>query len=83
MDKLRARFSKSPPPTDFKWIDLVCLLESIGFHVENGQGSRRCLVGHFNGVERRINVHEPHPSGIVKRYVIREISQKLLDWHLK
>lgn len=57
-------------------------MEGIGFELKQARGSRRSFVGQFNGVERRVNLHEPHPTGILKAYVIREVSQRLRDWQL-
>lgn len=81
-DKLRDRFLSSPPPQDFNWDDLVALLEGLQFTLHNRGGSRRCFSGCFDGIERSISLHEPHPSGIVKRYVIREVSKMLKEWGL-
>lgn len=81
-DKLLARFRQRPPLSDLTWGELVRLLEGLGFSLENGGGSRRCFVGNFQGVVRRINVHEPHPSGILKAYVVRLVVKSLEDYQL-
>lgn len=80
--KALARLCRKPPPTDFRWDELVTLLEGLGFKLHNGGGSRRHFTAVVNGTPRRINVHEPHPSGIVKPYVIRNVEASLKEWGL-
>lgn len=82
-EKLWDKFSRTPTPKDFQWDDLVRLLRGFGFTVENRKGSRRCFTACIEGIERRINLHEPHPSGTIKPYVIREVKERLKEWNLR
>ncbi|HWB92181.1 MAG TPA: type II toxin-antitoxin system HicA family toxin [Puia sp.] len=66
-------------PNDLKWEELVTLLYYFGFEEERkGKtgGSRRKFVDPAGGA---INLHKPHPSNIVKRYVIKRVVQHLTD----
>lgn len=73
---------RKPTPQDYRWDDLCALLKSLGFRLQNAEGSRRHFTGVFDGIERRISTHEPHPSGVLKRYVVREVEEKLREWGL-
>ncbi|ROR14958.1 type II toxin-antitoxin system HicA family toxin [Erwinia sp. JUb26] len=73
-DKLRARLDSIPK--DFTWEELVSLMNLNGFRMLNGKGSRRKFFNEtFNRV---VSCHEPHPSSIVKKYVLEEV-KALLD----
>ncbi|CAM7147795.1 TPA: type II toxin-antitoxin system HicA family toxin [Klebsiella pneumoniae] len=72
-EKLRSRLDLLPK--DFTWEELVTLLGHYGFKVLNGSGSRRKFV---NAEKRVVAFHCPHPSSIVKGYVLEE-AKSLLD----
>lgn len=76
-DKALAKLCRKPPPRDFRWIELVALMEGLGFRLENGNGSRRQFIRDADGRSLRFNTHEPHPSGIIKTYVIKELQNWL------
>ena len=70
-EKLLDRFLTIPG--DLTWNELVSILRHLGYHqLSNGMtgGSRRRFV---NTDGRAIFIHEPHPSRIIKKYVIRLI----------
>ena len=70
-EKLLSRFLNVPG--DLTWGELVTILRFLGYNpLSNGMtdGSRRKFVN-IDG--RAIFIHEPHPSRIVKKYVIRLI----------
>ena len=64
-------------PKDFEWAEAVVLLESLGFEVIRGSGSRR----KFNHKETKtiISLHEPHPDKIMKLYAIQIIIDALTE----
>lgn len=67
-EKLISRLHQKP--RDFTWDELISLLSSFGFEQRNtGKtgGSRRRFI-HPNG--SIINLHEPHPQKVLKRYQI-------------
>ncbi|MHA0917142.1 type II toxin-antitoxin system HicA family toxin [Kosakonia cowanii] len=73
-EKLKARLDSLPK--DFTWDELVTLMSLNGFRILHGKGSRRKF---FNEkVNRVVSLHEPHPSSIVKKYVLTEV-KTLLD----
>lgn len=71
-EKLIQRFYSVP--SDFTWEELKRLLHKLGYYeqVEKGHssGSR---VKFINENKRIISLHRPHPSSVVKKYVIRQI----------
>ncbi len=77
-DKLVARFKTAK--SDFTWKELSSMLESLGYHQQQGSGSR---VKFDNGnADQKINLHKPHPGNEVKIYVIRELRKKLKEWRM-
>ena len=81
-DKLVDRFKKQP--SDFTWDELVRLFGIFGFEMSNKgktSGSRTTFVNE-NGDE--IDVHKPHPSKIMKGYVMKNALKFLIDkGHIK
>ena len=74
-DKLIARFLNMP--SDFHYDELVILLGYFGFHeVKKGKtsGSR---VKFLNSEGVAILIHKPHPTGILKRYQLKQIKEVL------
>ena len=66
-------------PKDFTWDELVRLLEGLGYsQVRTGAtgGSRRRFT---HPDAPTISLHKPHPSNIVKRYVIDDVSGLLTE----
>jgi predicted RNA binding protein YcfA (HicA-like mRNA interferase family) len=64
-------------PKDLKWKELVSVCQSLGFQEIQGSGSR---VKFFHqGLDFVICVHKPHPSNIVKEYVIKQIVNAFED----
>lgn len=62
-------------PKDFTWGELVSLLEGLGYTKVSNRGSRY----KFNCEEREslINLHRPHPTPILKSYVVDQVIEKL------
>ena len=75
-EKLIERFKKQPK--DFTWEELVRLFGIFGFSVDNKgktSGSRTVFVKDNNEIE----IHKPHPSKIMKGYVMKEVLIFLLN----
>ena len=75
-DKLIERFKRQPK--DFTWQELVRLLGMFGFEIDNKgktSGSRTVFVKGGDEIE----VHKPHPSNIIKEYVIKKVFKFLVD----
>ena len=67
--KLIERLKASP--ADFTWDELKRLMLGFGFDIVEGGGSR---VKFFHAdLNRLICIHKPHPTKIVKPYVIKEL----------
>ena len=65
-------------PKDFTWDELVRLFGTFGFTVDNKgntSGSRTAFVKDDNEIE----VHKPHPSKIIKGYVMKNVLKFLTD----
>lgn len=76
-EKLRARFLSEP--ADFTWMELVRLLDGCGFNLdETGNGSR-CKFTFKDDASLVILVHRPHPTQIIKRYIMKQIKQTLIE----
>jgi hypothetical protein len=74
-DKQIARFLTLP--SDFHYDELVTLLGYYGFkETKTGKtsGSRVKFINQ-NGIA--INIHKPHPSGILKHYQLKQIKEML------
>jgi hypothetical protein len=66
-------------PSDFTWDELVSVLNFLGYtEIATGRtsGSRRRFADVNNNL---ILLHKPHPSNIVKKYVLRQVLQNLKE----
>lgn len=76
IEKLIAKFIQVP--SDLTWDELSRILNHKGYFekLDMGKtgGSRRKFVNSDNDI---ISLHKPHPKNIVKKYVIRQILEKL------
>lgn len=63
--KLIKQLKTKPTPSDFKWNDLVKVLNGLGFKKLNGGGSRRKFYN--EGKDVLIILHEPHPQNEVDK----------------
>ena len=74
-DKLIKKFLEIPPRKDLTFKELETLLLSCGFIKIDGNGS---AVKFYNQKEDiLINLHKPHPSDILKVYLIKQINSKI------
>lgn len=73
-DKLIERFKRQP--NDFTFDELVKLFAIFGFLLnENYSGSRVKFENKARNLQYR--VHKPHPSNIVKKYVLKQVAEML------
>jgi len=71
--KLIERFKTKPK--NFTWKETITLCQSLGFSEIQGSGSR---VKFFHErLDFVICIHRPHPSTIVKEYVLRQLLDTL------
>jgi len=66
--KLLQRLASSPK--DFTWSELVNLMSSFGIELLTSSGSARKFRSPTTG--EQLNMHQPHPSNLLKRYQVRE-----------
>lgn len=76
-EKLLAKLTARPEPRDFKWSELVKLLNGYGFKEIKGKGSRRKF--YHSETNTLINIHEPHPRKTLKPYQVKNIVTKLKE----
>jgi len=75
-EKLIKRFMNQPK--DFTWDELVHLFNILGFSIDNkGKTSGSRILFIKDGEAH--TVHKPHPSNILKRYVMKQVLDFLLE----
>ncbi|CAC9436250.1 type II toxin-antitoxin system HicA family toxin [bacterium endosymbiont of Bathymodiolus sp. 5 South] len=75
--KLLDKFLRNPISKTLTFDELETLLISLGFEKIDGAGSR---IKFFNKEkDSLINLHKPHPSKILKIYLVRQIQDKLKE----
>jgi hypothetical protein len=76
-DKLFDKFLQKPPKKDLTFNELKTLLLSLGYIELQGDGSR---VKFYHQVTKDIiSLHKPHPSPVLKIYVIKMVQNKLQE----
>ena len=73
-DKLVDRLVKRPK--DFTFDEMLVLLAYFGYELKQG-GTGSGVKFIKPGSNEVINFHKPHPSGILKRYVLDQVIEKL------
>ena len=73
-DKLIARLLSKPK--DFTFNEMVSLLSYFGYSLKQGGTGSGVKFIRDNSNEV-INFHKPHPSGILKKYVLDQVVEKL------
>lgn len=73
-DKLIERLLKKPK--DFTFDEMESLLSYFGYKLkQGGVGSGVKFIR--DGSNEVINFHKPHPNGILKRYILEQVIDKL------
>jgi len=73
-EKLIDRLLKKPK--DFTFDEMESLLSYFGYELKQG-GTGSGVKFIKDGSNEVINFHKPHPSGILKRYVLDQVIEKL------
>lgn len=73
-DKLIDRLLKKPK--DFTFEEMESLLSYFGYKLKQG-GTGSGVKFIREGSNEVINFHKPHPSGILKQYVLDQVIEKL------
>ena len=74
-DKNLAKLRATPPPSDFKWDDLVTVLKKLGYKQLNNSGARRKFFHEEKSL--LIACHQPHPSPNVDKGCIVDVVEHL------
>ena len=77
-DKLLTKFLDIPPKKNLTFKELSTLLISLGFTSIEGTGS--AIKFYHKKKDLLINLHKPHPSDILKVYVVKQIQIKLKEF---
>lgn len=80
--KRKDKLTKSPPPKDLRWDELVAVMNDLGFNFDSSGGGSH---GHFvlhSDKDKAISTYRPHPSGIMYVAQIKEIVSKLKEWDI-
>lgn len=81
IDKLIAKFLSNPK--DLTWEELIKILAHYGFSEITKKGKTGGSRVKFVNVNKYIiNLHKPHPSNIIKSYLIKQIIEKLKSWQI-
>lgn len=73
-DKIIARLLSKPK--DFTFDEMVTLLSKLGYELkQGGTGSGVKFIKQSSN--EVINFHKPHPNGILKRYILEQVIEKL------
>jgi hypothetical protein len=73
-NKRLLRLFGAPPPTDFKWSELLSVMTAANFSNECNGGSHY-MFEHTSGF--RFFISKTHPSGILRPYQIRDAKEAL------
>jgi len=77
-EKLLKRLLSSPK--DFTFDELNTLLSGFGFKLSNAGGTSGSAVRFINKKTRQIiRLHKPHPSPVIKQYMIKLIINELTN----
>lgn len=76
-DKLLHRFLEKPVRKDLTFDELETLLFYLGYEKLPGSGSR--VKFYHQQYDNLINLHKPHPSNVLKVYLIKQIQEKLKE----
>ncbi|MCM1542061.1 MAG: type II toxin-antitoxin system HicA family toxin [Blautia sp.] len=63
-------------PQDFTFDEMKTLLSYFGYDLKQG-GTGSGVKFIKSGSNEVINFHKPHPNGILKRYVLDQVVEKL------
>ena len=76
IEKLKSRLLSEP--TDFTFDELETLMKHLGYILNDAGNTSGSAVKFLNPkTNRSINLHRPHPTPILKNYIIKRIISEL------
>lgn len=79
-NKLKDRLFAERTPRDFSWSELVTLMESLGYEMDNSSGGSH---RHFTHTERgtTLTICCPHGGGekTLKLYQVKDVRNRLIE----
>lgn len=69
-------------PKDFTYEEAKQVLNNLGFYENNKGKTSGSRVIFERNKQQKIELHKPHPSNILKQYVIKKMIEKLNEWRL-
>ena len=75
-EKLLERLISSPK--DFTFDEMTRLLSCFGYSLESKGKTSGSKVMFIDKQNRKILLHKPHPSNIIKEYALKEVIDKLI-----
>lgn len=63
-------------PNDFTFDEMVSLLSYFGYKLKQGGTGLRVKFIKENS-NQVINFHKPHPNGVLKTYILKQVIEKL------
>lgn len=64
-------------PSDFHFDETVKLLRFFGYEVVKSGKTSGSRIKFVNDENDQIKFHKPHPSGIMKKYQLKQLKEKL------
>lgn len=80
-NKLSERFRTVP--SDFTWDELKAMMRLLGYEELPAGKTGGSRVKFANADKEIFAFHKPHPGNIVKKYVIKQILDTLIDRGIK
>ncbi len=70
-------------PKDFTYEETKRILHKLEFNEYNkGKTSGSRVIFKNNKINKKIEIHKPHPNNILKAYQINEILKSLEEWRI-
>ena len=83
MSKLEKEIERlKSKPKDYTYNELKTLLNKLGFLEYNKGKTSGSGVKFIYKYNRKIELHKPHPSNIIKSYKMVDIIKKLEEWRI-
>ena len=69
-------------PKDYTYDEAKSLLNKLGFYENNKGRTSGSRVEFKDKLGRKITLHKPHPSNIIKIYKVNDLLNDLKEWRL-